>query len=136
LEKVYKVGEVTFTQRPLLMRQVGPLLTWVESLPEDHILRNLTSLQQGSEAQMFGVLKKMLLDGSLLEALSRVLISPMSPEEGAKHLDNNLDVVTGMQMVADFFTFNMKMLSESLGTLEVTQKEVQTMMTGTGTQAT
>ncbi len=131
MEKQYKVGEVTYVQKPLLMSQLGPLLVWVERLPEEHILRNLSTLKDNAETKLMDALKRMLYDGSLLEALAHVLIpieGTQSIEERINHLKNNLEVLIGLRMVTDFFTFNMKTLAESSGMLEQGRVDIETAM--------
>lgn len=131
MENSYKVGEVTYVQKPLLMSQLGPLMAWVERLPEEHTLRNLSTLKDNVDKKLMEVLKKMLYDGSLLEALSHVIIAvdvKQSVEERLDHLKNNLEVLVGFRMVTDFFTFNMKTLLESSVQLEESRVGIEGTM--------
>ena len=126
-ERTYTVGEVTYTQKPLLMSQLGRLWNWVEMLPTEHVLHNVTTLQSSDSEKLFTTIRSMLLDGSLLEALSLILVPNTTVENIRKHLDENLDAATGIRMVTDFFLFNMRILSESSVMVEEQKVEMEKM---------
>ena len=125
--KTYTVGEVDFSQKALLMSKIGKLWAWVESLPDGHVLKSFKTISGTDETRLLEVIKSMLMDGTLLKALSLVLTpdKEMSTEEIEKHLEENLDIPTGIVAVTDFFIFNMETLSESSGLIENQKVKVE-----------
>ena len=96
-EAKYTIGEKVYFQRPLLVGQIVPLLDALQGI-------------------VFESLGAMDIIRQLGPKLNEVLAVILIPEgvniknrdisEIEDHLENNLDVITALQIVSDFFAFS------------------------------